>query len=444
MAGITDLNTIWRNIREIDLQNFKNEALREVRIALVGEPGSGRHTLADNLRRDPSRPEMQTQTPILILDLLEARQPFSADLILIVVDARRQEFAAEMSLTALWNNQGKKVVIFHNQFESPATGDVRLVWPALRQVAGSVTDTHFLQQKFVPVIMEMMPDRLLGLGRQFPLFRVPIAHQLINEACFANATYALGTGLAEVVTVLNLPLTVADMIVLTKSQAFLVYKLGLVFGFSLQWRDYLAEFGSVIGGGFIWRQVARSLVGLIPVLGIVPKIAVSYSGTFVVGHTILQWYLTGRHLSAQQMKALTVQAFQRGQDTARRITMKMRRPRLEGGKKKGKKESLPALDRDGEPVVLLEGGSVEGAVPPPAPAKPPKKRFGWGKKDTSGRVAAKAQKPARASRKKTARKGKDVIQEESRLCQQCGRANATDANFCQYCGTPFESTIETL
>jgi uncharacterized protein (DUF697 family) len=443
MAGITDLNTIWRNIREIDLQNFKNEALREMRIALVGEPGSGRHTLADNLRRDPSRPEMQTQTPILILDLLEARQPFNADLTLIVVDARRQEFAAEMSLTALWNNQGKKVVIFHNQFEPPSPGDVRLVWPASRQVAGSVTDTHFLQQKFVPVIMEMMPDRLLGLGRQFPLFRVPIAHHLINETCFANTTYALGTGLAEVVTVLNLPLTVADMIVLTKSQAFLVYKLGLVFGFSLQWRDYLAEFGSVIGGGFIWRQVARSLVGLIPVLGIVPKIAVSYSGTFVVGHTILQWYLTGRHLSAQQMKALTVQAFQRGQDTARRITMKMRRPRLEGGKKKSKKKSLPALDSAGE-LAALEGGSVEGAVPPPATTKLSKKRFGWGKKDTSGSAVAKAQKPARASRKKPARKGKEVIQEESKLSQQCGRANSVDANYCQYCGTPFESSIETL
>lgn len=442
MASVADLNTIWRNIREIDLQNFRNEALKEVRIALVGAPGSGRHTLADNLRCDPSRPVMQTQTPVLILNLEEAKQSINADLILVIVDARRQEFPAEMAQAALWNNQGKKVLFFCNQFDSPTSSEIHLTWPASRLVVGAVTDTRFLQRKFVPLIMEVLPDRLLGLGRQFPLFRVPIAHHLINDTCFANATYALGTGLAEVVAVLNLPLTLADMVVLTKSQAFLVYKLGLVFGFSLEWRDYLAEFGSVIGGGFVWRQMARSLVGLIPVLGIVPKIAVAYSGTFVVGNTILQWYLTGRHLSAQQMKALTVNAFQRGQDTARRLAAKMRKPRLEDGKKRGRRAKLLAPEATADVAVLEAGGTLETAIPT-VTAKPKKKGFGWGKKDSATRSVSKPERPVKPPRKKPSRKDKHVIQEEPKLCPQCGKPNAPDANFCQYCAAPFDTLVET-
>jgi uncharacterized protein (DUF697 family) len=442
MANVADLNTIWRNIREIDLQSFRNEALREVRIALIGAPGSGRHTLADNMRCDPSRPQMQTVTPVLILDLDEAKQPFNADLILVIVDTRRQDYSAEMAQAVLWNNQGKKVVFLLNQFEPPKTPETHLTWPASRLVAGPVTDDRFLLRRFVPLIMEILPDRLLGLGRQFPLFRVPIANHLINEACFTNATYALGTGLAEVVAVLNLPLTLADMVVLTKGQAFLVFKLGLVFGFSMEWRDYLAEFGSVVGGGFVWRQMARSLVGLIPVLGIVPKVGVAYSGTYVVGHTILQWYLTGRHLSAQQMKALTVNAFQRGQETARQLAAKMRRPRLEGGKKKGRKAKLPALETTTDISVLGAGGSAEAAIPTAA-AKPKKKGFGWGKKDAAARTVSKSERPVKPPRKKPSRKDQKLLQGEAKLCLQCGKPNAPDANFCQYCAAPFDTFVET-
>jgi uncharacterized protein (DUF697 family) len=177
------------------------------------------------------------------------------------------------------------------------------------------------------------------LGRQFPLFRLAIAHQLINDTCFSNAAYTLSTGIAEVVPIFDVPLNIADLIVLTKAQAFLVYKLGLVFGFSTRWQDYIAEFSSVIGGGFLWRQTARFLIGLIPVWGIVPKVAVAYSGTYVVGNAVLQWYVTGRHLTRKQMHELSVQAFARGKALARGLLERARRPKLGRGKDK---KALPA------------------------------------------------------------------------------------------------------
>ena len=164
----------------------------------------------------------------------------------------------------------------------------------------------------------------------------------------SNAAYSFSTGLAEIVPVLDLPLNVTDLVVLTKSQAFLAYKLGLLVGFSTRWQDYVTEFGSVIGSGFVWRQIARSLIGLIPAWGIIPKVAVAYSGTYVVGNAILGWYLTGRKLSTKQMRALSLEAFTRGKEFARKFGEKIPRPRL-GSRKKDRlpaPEKLPALPEE--------------------------------------------------------------------------------------------------
>jgi uncharacterized protein (DUF697 family) len=177
-------------------------------------------------------------------------------------------------------------------------------------------------------VIDLLPHLLLGLGRYFPLFRIPIAHYLINDTCFSNAAYALSTGLAETVAVLDIPITIADSIVLTKSQAFLVYKLGLALGYSTRWQDYLAEFGGVLGSGFVWRQIARSLVGLIPIWGIVPKTAIAYSGTYVVGSVVLQWYQTGKHLSRSQVQQLYKQILPRARAQAKALFSRLPLPRL--------------------------------------------------------------------------------------------------------------------
>jgi hypothetical protein len=213
---------------------------------------------------------------------------------------------------------------------------------------------------------------------------VPIANRLINEACFSNAAYSLSTGLAEIVPVLDIPLNVTDMIVLSKNQAFLAYKLGLALGLSTRWQDYVTEFGSVLGGGFLWRQLARSLVGLIPAWGIIPKVAVAYSGTYVVGHAVLGWYLTGRHISGKQMRELYGVAFARGKRLAQDLVSKVPRPRL--GRRK-------------TPALLPE-------------------------RTQTGAQAGAAQ----------AVETQVVDVPAAQVCPNCGRTSALDASFCQYCG----------
>lgn len=331
MSKLSALTNTWDTIKEVDLQPLRSEALQGVAITIIGASGSGRSTLAEQLRRMPLKPEVETNAPITILDFAESESLLDPDLVVLVVDSRKTNVTSESELILNLREKDSRFLVLINQFEDNPNASAIETWfkrKAEKVIHGSLLDPGFLERELSSAVMELLPDRLLSLGRHYPLFRVAIAHHLINDTCFTNAAYSFSTGVAEIVPVLNIPLTVTDMIILSKNQAFLVYKLGLALGLSTRWQDYLAEFGGILGSGFLWRQVARSLVGLVPLWGIAPKVAISYAGTFVVGHVVLQWYLTGRHLSAEQMRALYKGALGRGREVARRLAKKAPRPRL--------------------------------------------------------------------------------------------------------------------
>lgn len=407
MANSADLLNTWNTIKEIDLRPLSQQAVNGIRITIVGLPGSGRSTLANQMRCDPSRPDVRTDAPALELDLDAADQAANSDLIILLIPAHASDGNREHALADQWANASKRVLVVVNEFNQPQTNIVNNVtslatWSRRRVVRGSILDEGFLVNRFARAVIELVPGQVLGLARYFPLFRVPVAHYLINDTCLSNAAYSLSTGVAEIVPVLDIPMNMADMFVLTKTQAYLVYKLGLAFGFSTRWQDYVAEFGSVLGSGFIWRQLARSLVGLIPVYGIVPKVAVAYAGTYVVGNVILQWYLTGRHVSAQQMRALYVQAFTRGKEIARRLAEKAPRPRLPKVALR-----LPQMPKFSRPRLLKPRPKIA-ALPEPKDALP---------------VASSEPSPE-----------SPVLQ----TCAQCSKQSASDATFCQYCGQPLK------
>lgn len=357
MAKIPLLSDGWSTIKEIDLKPIQEQALNPARLLIVGLPGSGRSTLAEQMSSDPNRPITVYDSPIIILDIRNATEHLEADLIILMIDSRETETSLHQELITKWSNAGKKTLVFVNQFETQNEKISVNPWKyqhGRRVVWGPAIDQTFLINEFAPAVMALLPEKLLGLGRYYPLFRSPIAHYLINDACTTNAAYALSTGLAETIGIFDLPITVADMVVLTKNQAYLVYKLGLSLGYTTRWQDYVAEFGSVLGTGFLWRQLARTLVGLIPVWGIIPKVTVSYAGTYVVGHAVLQWYLTGRHVSKKQMQQLYNQAFAKGKRLAQNMIQKTPKPKLP----KPRLKALPAPSKKQKRICLHCGKSI--------------------------------------------------------------------------------------
>jgi len=331
MAGWTDLGNIWNTFKEIDIRPVAEEAERPVVLAFVGAHGVGKSSLIAALRHDKrTRPKI---IPPAIEADLEAMPPLdSADLIVLMVDATRQVFAAEADWCRTWRKAGDPVLIFYNKMDllqdANAIGVTMTQWGDARVAYGSAIDADSLATQFIPRVIDVLRDRQIALARQYPLFRLAIARNLILDTSLANATYALGTGLAEIVPALNIPFNVTDMVILTKNQALMVYKLGLMLGLSTRWQEHMAELGGVIGAGFLWRQLARELIGLIPGWGIVPKVAIAYAGTYAVGEAILRWYQTGHKASGKGMKEIYADALARGKQVAQELIARTPKPKL--------------------------------------------------------------------------------------------------------------------
>ena len=186
-------------------------------------------------------------------------------------------------------------------------------------------------EKLMPELLEKTPDNLrLSLARHVPLLRSAYASFLIEQTSRSNALYAASTGVAQIVPVLSLPLNVADIVVLSKNQLIMAYKLALAEGKKGHPTELMREVLSVVGGGFMFRQIARELVGLVPVWGIVPKVAVSYAGTWVIGQTVHVWASEGETTTVKELRKYYDQALEQGREVAGTL---VERVRSEGGRR---------------------------------------------------------------------------------------------------------------
>ena len=104
------------------------------------------------------------------------------------------------------------------------------------------------------------------------------------------------------------------MIVLTKNQLLMGYRLVLASGRDGEPKKLIGEILGMLGGGLVFRQLARQLVGLIPVVGIIPKVAVAYGGTWAIGRAVVLWVTEGRTASAETLRTLSREGLLRGRD----------------------------------------------------------------------------------------------------------------------------------
>jgi len=357
MPGWTDLGNIWNTFKELDIRPIAEEAERPILFAFVGADGVGKSTLLAALRHD-KRAREKIITPTIEANLDSAQNLDKADLIVLLVDATRNDFSAEANLCRAWKEAGRNVLIFYNKMDAlldaNAISTSMASWCDARIAFGSAIDPDSLAAQFIPRVMEILRDRQLSLARHYPVFRLAIARNLISDTSLANATYSIGTGFAEIIPALTVPFTVADMMILTKNQALMVYKLGLALGLSTRWQEHVTELGSVVGAGFLWRQVARELVGLIPGWGIVPKVAVAYAGTYAVGEAILRWYQTGHKASGKGMKDIYADALARGKGVAQDLIARAPKPALP-------KVTLPRLPKPRGKLVCPSCGQANQA-----------------------------------------------------------------------------------
>lgn len=325
MPKFGDITNVWSTVRELNVGDIRDSANQPVHIAVIGAPDL-RSTITRALYAGPSRYPSAQRATITEFDVPLGRDRQSelsrADLAIIAVDGQRtmsRDVVAAVDKLSLLSSPRLLVVLGAEQLPGVA-GDGAWYVAGMTQVF--VPDTHpdTLAKRLVPVIADSLPEDLrIAAARQLPGLRDSIGRWLVGDVSFSNASFALTSGLPEMVPLLNIPLNAADMLVLTKNQALLVYKLALAFGAPPDFQAQMREVLPVIGSGFMWRQMARQLVGLIPGFGILPKVAVAYAGTYATGHAAVLWYRNGERLSGDAVNNLYKQAIQIGRERAREL-----------------------------------------------------------------------------------------------------------------------------
>ncbi|MDQ3692657.1 MAG: hypothetical protein M3464_03380 [Chloroflexota bacterium] len=154
-------------------------------------------------------------------------------------------------------------------------------------------------------------DRAPAFGRAFPVFRPAAARAVVNEASMANAQFALISNIPALIPIVGgLASAGADLIVLTKNQMMMMYKLGAMNGRDLH--DQFAiiqELVPVVGAGFLWRSIARGASSMLPfAAGTIPKVSIAYAGTMAMGLAAEHFYRTGLRPTRDQLKSFRRQA----------------------------------------------------------------------------------------------------------------------------------------
>ena len=323
-----DLGPMWKSFSEIDVGAIRDESMITPRLAIVGSlEKSG--LLQGHLQRGPRGGD------VLLTAVPTYRLPLSAsdiaaladyDLRIFLLDDGEQSQGDDVR-AVLAQPASSAIVLDSAQQQAVSVelrGEASSAPAKTRVLVCPLGDAEDVHKHLFPLLMKSLPDREIALGRAFPGLRPAVVHELVQEVCLTNATYAAGTGLAEMVPGIGIPFAVADIIILTKNQVVMSYKIGLVMGETGTLRETLPKIAGVVGAGFMWRQVARELVAFIP-LGVVLKVAIAYAGTYVTGQAVYHFYATGEKLQGRDLKALFDEALVRGKETATHLVERLRR-----------------------------------------------------------------------------------------------------------------------
>jgi uncharacterized protein (DUF697 family) len=335
-AGSLKLANVWRVITEVDLDAIRREALAPFDLAIIGEA-----TLAERIRGELSPVGAAPHRFIHVNP--PGGAPTVPTAVILVTPPGAHSVDLDQTLRYLTSRN-----VPHALVVADVAGPLE---PALSEAAGAIV-------RALPV------EARLGFAHQLPAFRAPLYELVIEETARANASFAFTSGLAETVPILTLPLNLGDMVVLTKNQLLMGYRLVLASGRDGEPKRLIGELLGVLGGGLVFRQLARQLVGLIPVVGILPKVAVAYGGTWAIGRAVVLWVTEGRTATSETLRTFSREGLERGRAVARDIST---RGRAGVAKASGRWDRLrshvPGLRRK----ARAKAGGAQSAGPPPLP-----------------------------------------------------------------------------
>ncbi len=348
LGGLGGLGGILNVLREVDIRPLKIAAESQVTLAFTSRDPAFADYFAALMYRGPGPAQSGSALRAAIsLPAAEQHALSLADVVILITrDSPGQDTRGDIALVRALERAKVPVVVCFLDDTSPEgsiTPPPRQEWLPSALVSAPMRngalDEDALIQRLTKAVRALKVIDDLALARNLPAFRDGVTRALIDDVAFSNAAYSLGTGVFETNPISGIPLSVADMIILTKNQALLAYKIALAMGQASDFRTIMPQLAAVVGGGFLFRQAARGLIGLAPAgLGILPKIGVAYAGTYVTGEAVRRWCASGERLTPDVIKGIYSAALERGRELARGLIARRRdntavkaAPRKRGG-----------------------------------------------------------------------------------------------------------------
>jgi uncharacterized protein (DUF697 family) len=157
-----------------------------------------------------------------------------------------------------------------------------------------------------------------------PGLRDLAAEQVIREVSIVNAEFAALSTISQSIPIVApwFPIVAgADIVLITKNQALMMFRLAAIYGESLDVKSRLREVAPVVGGALGWRTLARELAGALPgALGLPLRAGIAFSGTYAAGRAAQMVFDQGRRPTREEM----LRIYEEGRDLAKEVVASLR------------------------------------------------------------------------------------------------------------------------
>jgi hypothetical protein len=204
---------------------------------------------------------------------------------------------------------------------SPAKGDLEIYFDPSHDLDSGESDVFGFDPgspaTLVNSILHRRPDLAVPLALHVLPFRQEVSRRMVKKIAKENALFSLATALPDIVPFVSLPWAIgefaSDTAFLTANQIRMAFLLAAANDRDVGYHEQRGEIGTIILGAFGWRALARELVGKIPWGGgLVPKAAIAYAGTRVVGLSLERYYRLGKAYTRAERRLAYEDALERG------------------------------------------------------------------------------------------------------------------------------------
>jgi len=213
---------------------------------------------------------------------------------------------------------------------APVQFDIEIVQEGLPVAPGAFAFSMDDPQRVVRQILAEREAQALPLARLLPPFREPVVHRIIRDVARENAVFSILTALPDIFPGAAVLPWVAgefasDTAVLTANQVRMAFLIAAASDVKAGYLEQKSQIASIIAGAFGFRALARQLVAKIPLgAGLIPKAAVAYAGTYVVGRGLERYFRFGYGLTRAERKLAYGKALEDGKEFARAFLQRRR------------------------------------------------------------------------------------------------------------------------